>query len=633
MVGPRRASADAQAVGRHSTAITRSNGRGEREEGMAGLIRVLLIGLAIPALGFAVAAWVISDVNADLAKEGLPTIQEICGLEAAQSQQEVREACAEFAPIGLLRTASVYAGLFGLVIPVLFWLGSLVAGKSRPRIAIVFPALVRISVVLLSLMVLAQGAILTYATYLGESYLVGRVHIFVIGAIGIGALVGAIGLISASASLGQKLQTQVIGKRLRQQDAPKLYAFVRSLAEKLRARPPENIIIGLDPNFFVTSADVALIGAGETLRGETLFVSAPLSRLLSQREFAAVIGHELGHFRGGDTEYSMKFAPVYAGLGSAINALASKEDEGAAALAKLPAISILSYMLEVFASNERTIGRDRELIADQAGAEASSPADLATALVKVSLYSGLWDHARSKNVERLNQGKIARNLSSVFQDITKYDVEHDSLEQIKAQVLEKRIAHPTDTHPPTSERLSALGVSPADISKSMLLIAESPAIELLEGHAAVEEELTLVEHKLMVALGLVSVPNEKEREENYVLRATYALAAAMVGADGRVAPEEIAIAEGIGSRLLEDFDSVEFREVCNNLHEVPDVQALSELLANVLEDEHKSLILRYLNAIAGADGEVSPEERSLLERISATLGVSLEQASGGAEAE
>jgi hypothetical protein len=105
---------------------------------MAGLIRVLLIGVAIPALGFAVAAWVISDVNADLAKEGLPAIQEICGLDAARSHQEVREACAEFAPIQLLRTASVYAGLFGIAIPILFWLGSLVAGESRSRIAIVF---------------------------------------------------------------------------------------------------------------------------------------------------------------------------------------------------------------------------------------------------------------------------------------------------------------------------------------------------------------------------------------------------------------------------------------------------------------------------------------------------------------
>jgi len=588
---------------------------------MPRLLQVLLIGVAIPAVGFIVSWWIISDLNADLRKQGLPSVQEICELDAASADEELRGACTELAPIRFLGTASVYTGLLGISIPILFWLGSAFAGKSRSRLLAVFPALVRLSVLLLSVMVLAQGAILTYAAYIGESYFLERVHFFLIGAIGIGALIGAIRLISASTSLRQKLQTQVIGKRLLPGDAPKLYAFVRALAEKLGARSPENVIVGLDPNFFVTSADIALLGSNTLLHGESLFVSAPLARLLSHEEFAAVLGHELGHFRGGDTEYSMKFAPVYAGLGAAVNALASDHEEGASALAKLPAVSILSYMTEVFATNERTIGRDRELVADQAGAEAASRETIASALVKVSLYSGLWDHARSSNIERLNQGKIARNLSSVFQDLAKYDVEHDSLDEITDQILEKRIAHPTDTHPPTRERLEALDVSPSQVTREMLLVPDQPAIQLLEGYAALEEELTVTEHKLMVALGLVSLPDEENNRENYLLQATYALAAAMVGADGQIQPQEIAAAEGIGSQILEDFDAVEFRDICNNLDKVPDIKTLSELLANVLEDEDKPLILKYLTAIAEADGEISPEERSLLQRISAILGV------------
>ena len=75
------------------------------------------------------------------------------------------------------------------------------------------------------------------------------------------------------------------------------------------------------------------------------------------------------------------------------------------------------------------------------------------------------------------------------------------------------------------------------------------------------------------------------------------------------------------SRLFEDFDPVDFRELCSNLDDVPDIQALAELLANVLEDEHKSLIVRYLKAVAEADGEMSTEEARLLDRISAALGV------------
>ena len=35
-----------------------------------GLVRVLLITLAIPAVGYLVSVWIINDVNTDLAKEG-----------------------------------------------------------------------------------------------------------------------------------------------------------------------------------------------------------------------------------------------------------------------------------------------------------------------------------------------------------------------------------------------------------------------------------------------------------------------------------------------------------------------------------------------------------------------------------
>ena len=84
---------------------------------------------------------------------------------------------------------------------------------------------------------------------------------------------------------------------------------------------------------------------------------------------------------------------------------------------------------------------------------------------------------------------------------------------------------------------------------------------------------------------------------------------------------EIAVAEGIGSQLFEDFDSVVFREVCNNLGDIPDLQTLSELLGNVLDEEPKPLILRYLKAIAEADGEIASEERDVLEQLSETLGI------------
>ena len=77
-----------------------------------------------------------------------------------------------------------------------------------------------------------------------------------------------------------------------------------------------NIVVGIEPNFYATAADV--VGCGDTtLKGETLYLSLSLMRLFNKSELKAVIGHELGHFSAKDTEYSSKFAPVYRGLGNA----------------------------------------------------------------------------------------------------------------------------------------------------------------------------------------------------------------------------------------------------------------------------------------------------------------------------
>ena len=376
---------------------------------MPRLLHVLFIALAIPALGFAVSTWILFDVDSDLADDNIRSVQQICSPATIRSDQAIRAFCESVARIRALRDGSIYTAGLGVGIPTLFWLASALAGKSRSRISVIFPVLVRLSTVLLAAMVLAQGAIFTYAVWLAESHLVGRVHAQLILLIGLGAVVGAAGLIWASVSLTPRLQMQVLGKRVTPESEPRLHSFVQALSVRLHARPPDNIIVGLDPTFFVTSADIRTPGG--ILVGESLFVSTALSRLLSADEFTAVIGHELGHFRGSDTQYSMRFAPIYAGLSKATGALMTFKDFRA--LTGIPALWVLSYMRDVFATNERAIGREREFIADTTGAEASSPVALAISLVKISTYSRLWEYVRSQNAKQLNEGKIDSNLGWV----------------------------------------------------------------------------------------------------------------------------------------------------------------------------------------------------------------------------
>ena len=102
-----------------------------------------------------------------------------------------------------------------------------------------------------------------------------------------------------------------------------------------------------------------------------------------------------------------------------------------------------------------------------------------------------------------------------------------------------------------------------------------------------------------------------------LLKVGYMLAAKMIGADGKILPEEIAVAEGIGVQLFSDFDSKDFREIVNRHGSLPAVEELASLLRDSLTDEGKTMVSRYLHAIASADGSVSPSELSLLARIEA----------------
>jgi len=226
-------------------------------------------------------------------------------------------------------------------------------------------------------------------------------------------------------------------------------------------------------------------------------------RILSCDELTAVIGHELGHFRGEDTKFSLRFYPIYAGTGQALAALESQSDDGARALALLPAFAILSFFMEQFAQAERAIGRHRELEADKAGASVSSGRALATSLLKIGAFSPLWRSIRAAMVEALNQGKAYTNVSALYAEVAASSGKPELLDEVAVTPT----THPTDTHPPTGVRIQALGLSVAELRDEVLAMdAEVSSASLLTNPAVIEEELTDVEHRVLLELGVARLP-------------------------------------------------------------------------------------------------------------------------------
>ena len=576
------------------------------------LILALGAGLVIPVIGFLVTFLIFADFNSKLPK-GVD-VREICLDPAIVAAADLQGACTDFQVINLIYHASIWSGAAIALLLMLYVLAAAICGTNRNLLSMIFRPLVPISLVVLAGSVLVQGIILVASLYFAESYFVGRVHFIFIGALGIGALAGAISILTGLLKFKTKALVRIHGFELTRDENPKIWKKVDELTEIVGAQPPENIVVGLSPSFFVTNADVELFNKDVRLSGETLYLSLPIMRLLTEDQLSSVVAHELGHFKGDDLTYSMKFAPVYRGLEDALGSL-KKNTEGAPAIAILPAAMLLSAMHMVFSRNEAKISRIRELEADKIAVEATSSEALALGLAKFSVYAGLWGHVRNKNADRISIGRISSNLCSVFEDSTRYDIEHSILSEVVENVASSTIAHPTDTHPKIGARYEAIGFSKESITLTLLTEVGHSSEHLIENLENIEQELSMFEHRLLIALGLAEKPDEVHGGPNGIENAIYSLAAGMIGADGKIEAAEVKSAEAIGASLLKGFDSIDFRIYCANLDQMVDFRDTVDALESVLETPTKLSIYEYLMRIASSDGEVAFEETELLKYV------------------
>lgn len=107
----------------------------------------------------------------------------------------------------------------------------------------------------------------------------------------------------------------ILGRVVSAAEAPGLWRLTEGLAERLGALKPEAVVVGLTGGFFVSAGSALLQPSGERLSGRILYLPLPYLALMRGDEIAAIIAHELAHYAGGDTAYSQRFLPIYAGVG------------------------------------------------------------------------------------------------------------------------------------------------------------------------------------------------------------------------------------------------------------------------------------------------------------------------------
>ncbi|WP_309228771.1 M48 family metalloprotease, partial [Roseomonas sp. KE2513] len=181
---------------------------------------------------------------------------------------------------------------------------------------------------------------------------------------------------------------------------------------------------------------------------------------------AAIIGHELAHFSGGDTEYSLRFLPIYAGVGRSLDAvaLAGMGADGSHSLLTRPALQLGVFVMDQFHHAVRHWSRLREFAADAAGAKATSADAAARALLRTAAAYPRIDETL---------GSSFRAPDAAPPDLVAATLQHAAERGLDdpAGHLEETQPHPTDTHPPTRQRLSSLDREP---SPALLAEAATP---------------------------------------------------------------------------------------------------------------------------------------------------------------
>lgn len=250
---------------------------------------------------------------------------------------------------------------------------------------------------------------------------------------------------------------EVLGEQVSEAQAPALWAWVRELAQRLGAPVPDHILIGLEQGFYVTSSDIDLQPAGTTLQGCTLHVPLAYLGLLGPDEATAVVGHELGHFVGADTEYSRRFMPIYDGIGRSLGLidLHISESGKLQRLLLRPALMLGELFIERFDHAVSHWSRVRELAADATGAQLAGAPVAASALLRVTLLEPLLFQALLEQVQHTLKHGVAATQ----------DLPSELIASVSAQTLvveDEQMAvqqpHPSDTHPSNGERLAALRV-------------------------------------------------------------------------------------------------------------------------------------------------------------------------------
>jgi Zn-dependent protease with chaperone function len=268
-------------------------------------------------------------------------------------------------------------------------------------------------------------------------------HSYYVKLIAIAGIAAAAAVFYAVYTLFKKLPSvnAIDGELIAEADAPRLWERIRQLAGRVKTAPPDQIVAGIDTNFFVTEAPIEV--SGRALNGRTLFVSLPLLRVLDQSEADAVLAHELAHLGGGDTRSSAALGPKL----RQFDQYTWKMRSGGLTIVAHYLLRLYRMIFEFALARD---SREREYRADRVSASLTAPSAIVQSLIKISAYASYRNDVEQKLFAQNRQHDGALGIARFVADgLPPYASSEAFIETMKTA----DVPHPYDSHPPLLDRM------------------------------------------------------------------------------------------------------------------------------------------------------------------------------------
>ena len=290
---------------------------------------------------------------------------------------------------------------------------------------------VYLTIIVLTLVLLYDGYLEWFANKQGTEF---------------GFYTGIIGLILLAGLVWALFPRKKEGIILKKEDAPKLFELVNEAVKKTGIEKINTIRI-------VPGSSIAVTG----LFSKELLIGVASLRHISEKDFEAILFHEIGHFAAQDTKVGsflgVYFETLQKQYVSSVN-FWNYSPHYAIAIIGLPSLAMSWILLNIFSFLYAPYSKFREYKADELASTNTSPQVFGNALVHYASYTHAHDTIMPQIiVEHLTKGK---KLTNVYATMTHFWNEENAKAAMNAILQDNESFR--DSHPSIKNRLEHLDV-------------------------------------------------------------------------------------------------------------------------------------------------------------------------------